>query len=146
MFLTIAVLGTGVMGCRAKAASVNSIYSALKAKSGLKNAKQWMVINEKEHGYLVLASRTNAKNFETDKVSIVNAITGGGDVSADTDYNMYHVIKSEDGTIDVKAVNVDPRDSDSTFFEPIFEPSKLNSIANSVQIYNTLRGIAETIE
>lgn len=146
MFLTIAVLGTGVMGCNAKAASARTVYSALKKEPRLADAKQWMVINEKEHGYLVLASRTNAKNFETDKVSIVDTITGSGDVSADTDYNMYHVVTSEDGTIDVKAVNVDPRDSDNTFFELIFDPSKLDSIANSVQIYNSLKEVSKVIE
>lgn len=146
MLLTIALIGTGAMGCKVSASSASSVYSALKKEKGLTDAKQWMVINEKEHGYLVLASRTNAKNFETDKVSIVDTITGSGDVSADTDYNMYHVVTSEDGTIDVKAVNVDPRDSDNTFFELIFDPSKLDSIANSVQIYNSLKEVAKVIK
>lgn len=109
------------------------------------DAKQWMVINEKEHGYLVLSSQTSAKNFRDDKESIVDAITGGSDVSADTDYNMYHV-EDKDGAIHVKAVNVDPRDSDNTFWELIFEQSKVDSIANSVQIYNSLKEVAKVIE
>ena len=104
-----------------------------------------MVINEKEHGYLVLASQTSAKNFVDDKESIVDAITGGSDVSVDTDYNMYHV-KDKDGAIHVKAVNVDPRDSDDIFGEFIFERSKIDSIANSVQIYNSLKSVAEVIK
>lgn len=145
MLLTITLIGTATMGCNVKAASASSVYSALKKEPGLKDAKQWMVINEKEHGYLVLSSQTSAKNFRDDKESIVDEITGSGDVSADTGYNMYHV-KDEDGTIHVKAVNVDPRDSDNVFWEFIFEQSKINSIANSVQIYNSLKEVAEVIE
>ena len=145
MFLTITLIGTGAMGCNAKAASARSVYSALKKEKGLADAKQWMVINEKEHGYLVLSSQTSAKNFRDDKESIVDTITGGDVVSADTDYNMYHV-KDKDGAIHVKAVNVDPRDSDNLFAELFFEQSKVNSIANSVQIYNSLKEVAKVIK
>ena len=145
MFLAIALIGTGAMGCNAKASSARSVYAALKKEKGLTDAKQWMVINEKEHGYLVLASQTSAKNFVDDKESIVDAITGGSDVSVDTDYNMYHV-KDKDGAIHVKAVNVDPRDSDNLLAELFFERSKIDSIANSVQIYNSLKSVAEVIK
>lgn len=145
MFLAIALIGTATMGCNVKAASVSSVYSALKKEPGLKDAKQWMVINEKEHGYLILASQTSAKNFQDDKESIVDAITGGSDVSISSDYNMYHV-KDKDGAIHVKAVNVDPRDSDNLFAELFFEKSKLDSIANSVQIYNSLKEVAKVIK
>lgn len=145
MLLAITLIGTGAMGCNAKASSARSVYAALKKEPGLADAKQWMVINEKEHGYLVLASQTSAKNFRDDKESIVDAITGGSDVSADTDYNMYHV-KDKDGAIHVKAVNVDPRDSDNPLVELFFEQSKIDSIANSVQIYNSLKEVAEVIK
>lgn len=145
MFLAITLIGTGAMGCKASASSARSVYAALKKEKGVADAKQWMVINEKEHGYLVLASQTSAKNFVDDKESIVDAITGGSDVSISSDYNMYHV-KDKDGAIHVKAVNVDPRDSDNIFWEPIFEQSKIDSIANSVQIYNSLKSVAEVIK
>lgn len=145
MLLTIVLIGTGAMGCKVSASSVRSVYAALKKEPGLADAKQWMVINEKEHGYLVLSSQTSAKNFADDKEVIVDEITGGSVVSVDTDYNMYHV-KDKDGAIHVKAVNVDPRDSDNAFLETIFERSKIDSIANSVQIYNSLKGVAKVIE
>lgn len=145
MLLTIALIGTGAMGCNAKAASARSVYTALKKESGLKNAKQWMVINEKEHGYLVLASQTSAKSFSEDKINIIDSITGGSVASADTDYNMYHV-KIKDGSIHIKAVNVDPRNSDDTFGDFIFKHSRIYSIANSVQIYNSLKEVAKVIE
>lgn len=145
MFLAIALIGTGAMGCNVKAASARSVYAALKKEPGLADAKQWMVINEKEYGYLVLASQTSAKNFRDDKESIVDAITGGSDVSISSDYNMYHV-KDKDGAIHVKAVNVDPRDSNNLFAEFIFEQSKIDSIANSVQIYNSLKEVAKVIK
>lgn len=145
MLLAIALIGTATMGCKASASSVRTVYSALKKEKGLADSKQWMVINEKEHGYLVLASQTSAKNFVDDKESIVDAITGGSDVSISSDYNMYHV-KDKDGAIHVKAVNVDPRDSDNLFAELFFERPKLDSIANSVQIYNSLREVAKVIK
>lgn len=145
MFLAITLIGTGAMGCKVSASSVRSVYAALKKEPGLADAKQWMVINEKEHGYLVLSSQTSAKNFRDDKESIVDTITGGDVVSADTDYNMYHV-KDKYGAIHVKAVNVDPRDSDNTFWESILEQSKIDSIANSVQIYNSLKEVAKVIK
>lgn len=145
MLLTITLIGTASMGCNVKAASVSSVYSALKKEPGLKDAKQWMVINEKEHGYLVLSSQTSAKNFRDDKESIVDAITGGSDVSISSDYNMCHV-KDKDGAIHVKAVNVDPRDSDNALAEFLFEQSKIDSIANSVQIYNSLKEVSKVIE
>lgn len=145
MLLAIVLIGTGAMGCNIKAASVSSVYSALKKESGLKNAKQWMVINEKEHGYLVLASQTSAKSFSEDKINIIDSITGGSVVSADADYNMYHV-KIKEGSIHIKAVNVDPRNSDDTFWDFIFEHSRIYSIANSVQIYNSLKEVAKVIK
>lgn len=145
MLLAITLIGTGAMGCKASASSARSVYTALKKEPGLKDAKQWMVINEKEYGYLILASQTSAKNFRDDKISIVNLISGGSDVSADADYNMYHV-KDKDGAIHVKAVNIDPRDSDNLLAELLFEQSKVDSIANSVQIYNSLKEVAKAIE
>lgn len=144
MLLAIALIGTGAMGCNVKASSACSVYAALKKEPGLADAKQWMVINEKEHGYLVLASRTSAKNFESDKVDIVDTITGGDVVSADTDYDMYHV--KDKNKVHVKAVNTSPRDSADAFWNTIFNQSRLNSIANSVQIYNSLKEVAKVIE
>ena len=58
---------------------------------------------------------------------------------------MYHV-KDKDGAIHVKAVNVDPRDSDNALAEFLFEQSKIDSIANSVQIYNSLKEVSKVIE
>lgn len=144
MLLAIALIGTAAMGCKASASSARTVYAALKKEKGLADAKQWIVINEKEYGYLVLASQTSAKNFESDKVDIVDEITSGNVVSTDTDYNMYHA-KDKDGSIHVKAVNVDPRNSDDAFWDSIFNQSRLNSIANSVQIYNNLKSVAKVI-
>lgn len=145
MLLVIALIGIGTMGCKASASSARSVYAALKKEKGLADAKQWMVINEKEHGYLVLASQTSAKSFSEDKINIIYSITGGSVVSADADYNMYHV-KIKDGSIHIKAVNVDPRNSDDTFWDFIFKHSRIYSIANSVQIYNSLKSVAEVIK
>lgn len=145
MFLTIAVLGTGVMGCRVKAASVNSIYSALKAKSGLKNAKQWMVIKEHKHDYLVLASQTSVKQFRKDKAKIVTILGNSpsypndGKIQSSPDYDMYYVKAKKEKT-HVKAVNIDPNKEEDQFWE-----SDCVKVANSVQIYNSLKEVAEAI-
>lgn len=145
MLLAITLIGTGAMGCKVSASSACSVYAALKKEKGLADAKQWMVVKEDKHNYVVLASQTSDKNFRDDKESIVDAITGGSDVSMSSDYNMYHV-KDKDGAIHVKAVNVDPRDSDNLFTELFFERSKIDSIANSVQIYNSLKEVAKVIK
>lgn len=68
MFLTLLTLITvifslGVTSCRA-----DTVLSQLKTEKGLRDAKQWMIIKEKKHDYLVLASRTSAKQFRKDKI------------------------------------------------------------------------------
>lgn len=40
MFLTIAIIETGAMGCNVKASSARTVYSALKKEPGLADAKQ----------------------------------------------------------------------------------------------------------
>lgn len=76
MLLAIMLIGTGTMGCSAKAASARTVYSALKKEPGLKNAKQWMVVKEDKHDYVVLASQTNAERFKKDKIKVVEHIGG----------------------------------------------------------------------
>lgn len=144
MLLAIALIGTGAMGCNVKAASARTVYSALK-EPGLADAKRWMVVKEDKHNYVVLASQVNAEQFKKDKAKVVKHISDSGSDSNGTipvsaDYNMYHV-KGKDGSIHVRAINVDPRDEN---------PWSLNDAyieaANSVQIYNSLKEVAKVIE
>lgn len=58
-------------------------------------------------------------------------------VPVSSDYNMFHVT-DKNVNLYIKAVNVDPQDIG------IFR--NRSKIVNSVQTYNTLREIAETIE
>lgn len=143
MLLTIVGLGTGIMGCKASASSASSVYSALKKEKGLTDAKQWMVIKENKHDYLVLANQTSAEQFRKDKAEFVNEYSKCGfpsipySVPASSDYNMFHVT-DKNGDLHIKAVNIDPQDTG--FF------GDYKKIANSVQIYNTLKRVAKTIK
>lgn len=143
MFLAITLIGTGAMGCNVKAASARSVYSALKKEPGLKNAKQWMVVKEDKHNYVVLASQVNAEQFKKDKVKVIKHISGSdsnGTIPISADYNMYHV-KGKDGSIRVKAINVDPQDENPWLLNDAYIEA-----ANSVQIYNSLKEVAKVIE
>lgn len=135
MLLAIALIGTGAMGCKASASSARSVYAALKKEPGLTDAKQWMVINEKEHDYLVLASQTSVKQFRKDKAKVVNIIekpNADKNVPNSADYDMYYV----------KAVNVDPNEEK----QPSLNVDANTMAANSVQIYNSLKSVAEVIK
>lgn len=143
MLLTITLIGTATMGCNAKASSARSVYAALKKEPGLKNAKQWMVVKENKHDYVVLASQTNAEQFKKDKVKVVEHIgdpDSNGIIPISADYSMYHV-KDKNWSIRVKAVNVDPRDENMFMLGDAYVKA-----ANSVQIYNSLREVAKVIE
>lgn len=144
MLLAIALIGTATMGCNVKAASVSSVYSALKKEPGLKNAKQWMVIKEYKHDYLVLASQTSVKQFRKDKAKVVNIIEKSNadkNVPNSADYDMYYVKAKKDKT-HVKAVNVDPNEEKQLSLN-----ADANTMAaNSVQIYNSLKEVAKVIE
>ena len=149
MFLAIALIGTGAMGCNAKASSARTVYAALvyaalKKEKGLADAKQWMVIKEYKHDYLVLASRTNAKQFRKDKAKVVNIIEKSNadkNVPNSADYDMYYVKAKKDKT-HVKAVNVDPNEEKQLSLNP----DANTMAANSVQIYNSLKEVAKVIE
>lgn len=144
MLLAIALIGTATMGCNVKAASVSSVYSALKKEPGLKNAKQWMVIKEYKHDYLVLASQTSVKQFRKGKAKVVNIIEKSNadkNVPNSADYDMYYVKAKKDKT-HVKAVNVDPNEEKQLSLN-----ADANTMAaNSVQIYNSLKEVAKVIE
>ena len=143
MFLAIALIGTGAMGCNAKAASARSVYAALKKEKGLTDAKRWMVVKEDKHNYVVLASQVNAEQFKKDKLKVVKHISdsdSNGTIPISADYNMYHV-KGKDGSIRVKAINVDPQDEDPWLLNDAYIEA-----ANSVQIYNSLKEVAKVIE
>lgn len=93
---------------------------------------------------MVLASQTSVKQFNKDKARIVNLYvkdsyidTCNSPLPASSDYNMFHVT-NKNGDLHIKAVNIDPQDTG--FF------GDYKKVANSVQIYNTLRGVAETIK
>lgn len=145
MLLAIVGLGTGIMGCKASASSASSVYSALKKEKGLTDAKQWMVIKEDvSHDYLILASQTSTHQFRKDKVRIVNGYMNNTIppylVPASSDYDMYHVTdKNKDFRI--KPVNVDPGDTNCWDSD-----NHSQEIANSIQIYNTLKRVAKTIK
>lgn len=144
MFLAITLIGTGAMGCKASASSARSVYAALKNEPGLTDAKQWMVIKEYKHDYLVLASQTNAKQFRKDKAKVVNIIEKSNvdkNVPNSADYDMYYVKAKKDKT-HVKAVNVDPNEEK----QPSLNVDANTMAANSVQIYNSLREVAKVIE
>lgn len=146
MLLTIVLIGAGVMGYNVKAASVSSVYSALKKESGLTDAKQWMVIKEHKHDYLVLASQTNVKQFRKDKAKIVTILgnppssPNDGKIPNSPDYDMYYVKAKKEKT-HVKTVNIDPYKEEDQFWE-----SDYVKVANSVQIYNSLREVAKVIK
>lgn len=142
MVLAIALIGTATMRCNVKAASARTVYSALKKEPGLKDAKQWMVIKEDKHNYVVLASQVDAEQFKKDKSKVVKHIgdpNSNGIIPVSADYNMYHV--KDRNNVHVKAINVDPNDED-----PFLLSDAYIKAANSVQIYNSLKEVAEVID
>lgn len=142
MLLTIALIGTGAMGCNAKASSARSVYTALKKEKGLADAKQWMVVKEDKHDYVVLASQVNAEQFRKDKAKVVKHIGdsySNGIIPISADYSMYHV--KGKNNIHVKAINVDPNDENPWLLNDAYIEA-----ANSVQIYNSLKEVAKVIE
>ena len=145
MLLAITLIGTGAMGCKASASSARTVYAALKKEKRLADAKQWMVVKEDKHNYVVLASQVNAEQFKKDKVKVIKHISdsdsdSNGTIPISADYNMYHV-KGKDGSIRVKAVNVDPQDENPWLLNDAYIEA-----ANSVQIYNSLRKVAKVIK
>lgn len=143
MLLAIALIGTGAMECKASASSARTVYAALKKEPGLADAKRWMVVKEDKHNYVVLASQVNAEQFKKDKMKVVKHISdsdSNGTIPISADYNMYHV-KGKDGSIRVKAINVDPQDENPWLLNDAYIEA-----ANSVQIYNSLKEVAEVIE
>ena len=144
MLLAIALIGTAAMGCNAKASSVRTVYSALKKEKGLADVKQWMVIKEYKHDYLVLASQTSVKQFRKDKAKVINIIEKSNadkNVPNSADYYMYYVKAKKDKT-HVKAVNVDPNEEKQLSLNV----DANTMAANSVQIYNSLREVAKVIK
>lgn len=146
MFLTLLTLMTVIFSLGMTSCKADNVLSQLKAEKGLKDAKQWMVIKEKKRDYLVLANQTSAEQFKKDKVKVVNEILSSKGISYSSDYNMYY-IKVKPWRTYVEAVNVDPRKelSIACIWETPFKNS-CNVAANSVQIYNTLRGVAKAIK
>lgn len=143
MLLAITLIGTGAMGCKASASSARSVYTTLKKEPGLADAKRWMVVKEDKHNYVVLASQVNAEQFKKDKMKVVKHISdsdSNGTIPISADYNMYHV-KGKDGSIRVKAINVDPEDENPWLLNDAYIKA-----ANSVQIYNSLKEVAKVIK
>lgn len=140
MFLTFLTLITIIFSLgMTSQGKADIVLSQLKSEKELKDAKQWMVIKERKCDYLILASQTSAKQFSKDKAKIVNMYSEyfTYSVPASSDYNMFHAT-DKNGDLHIKAVNVDPQDTG------IFENH--TKVANSVQIYNTLRGVAKAIK
>lgn len=145
IFVTLLTLMTVIFSLGMTSCKADAVLSQLKTEKGLKDAKQWMVIKEDvSHDYLVLASQTSTRKFRKDKARIVNGymsnIIPPYLVPASSDYAMYHVI-DKDNDLRIKSVNVDP--GDTNWWDT---DNHNQEIANSIQIYNTLRGVAETIE
>ena len=142
MFLTLLTLMTVIFSLGMTSCKADTVLSQLKAEKELKDAKQWMVIKERKNDYLILASQTSEKQFSKDKAKIVNEYRRCGfpspySIPASSDYNMFHAT-DKNGNLHIKAVNVDPQDTG------IF--GNYTKIANSVQIYNTLKRVAKTIK